>query len=37
MTNVVDCDPEALKVGMPLQVAFEVRTDDLTVPVFRPA
>jgi hypothetical protein len=37
MTNVVECDPAALKIGMPLQVTFEARTDDVTVPVFRPA
>ena len=37
MTNVVECDHDALKIGMPLQVTFERRTDDVTVPVFRPA
>ena len=37
MTNIVDCDAEALTVGMELSVAFEQRTDDVTVPVFRPA
>ena len=37
MTNVVDCEPNALAIGMPLTVAFEDRGDDLTVPVFRPA
>jgi uncharacterized protein len=37
MTNVVDCDPETLTIGMRLSVAFEQRTDDVTVPVFRPA
>ena len=37
MTNIVDCDAEALTVGIQLTVAFEQRTDDVTVPVFRPA
>lgn len=37
MTNIVDCDPGALTIGMRLSVAFEERTDDITVPVFRPA
>jgi uncharacterized protein len=37
MTNVVGCDPSALKIGMPLEVTFEERTDEVTVPVFRPA
>ena len=37
MTNVVDCDPETLAVGMALRVAYEDRTDEVTVPVFIPA
>lgn len=37
MTNVVDCDADALTVGMALTVTFEQRTDDVSVPVFRPA
>ena len=36
MTNVVDCDAEDLRVGMDLVVSFETRTDDVTVPLFRP-
>jgi uncharacterized protein len=37
MTNVVDCAFDALAVGMDLTVTFEQRTDDLALPVFRPA
>jgi uncharacterized OB-fold protein len=37
VTNVVDCDPGALAVGMALEVTFRQQADDLTVPVFRPA
>ena len=37
MTNVVGCEPSALSCGMPLEVSFETRTDEVTVPVFRPA
>jgi uncharacterized protein len=37
MTNVVECDPGALAVGMALRVAYEDRTDEVTVPVFTPA
>jgi uncharacterized OB-fold protein len=37
MTNVVGCAPDTLAVGMTLRVAFEDRTDELTVPVFVPA
>jgi hypothetical protein len=37
MTNVVDCDPGSLTVGMALRVSYEDRTDEVTVPVFVPA
>jgi len=36
MTNVVDCDTEAVAVGMPVEVAFRALDDELTIPVFRP-
>lgn len=36
MTMVVDCPFDELSIGMPLRVDFEQRTDDVTVPVFRP-
>jgi uncharacterized OB-fold protein len=35
-TNVVDCDPGTLSVGMPLQVEYRALTDDVTIPVFVP-
>jgi uncharacterized OB-fold protein len=37
MTNVVDCEFDALRVGMALEVTFRQETDDITLPVFRPA
>jgi len=39
MTNVVGCEqtPEALVLDMPLEVTFEVQSDDITLPLFRPA
>lgn len=39
MTNIVNCPqtPEALKLGMPVQVVFEKATDDVTLPKFEPA
>lgn len=37
MTELVDCPAEALRVGMPLEVAFRRETEEVTVPVFRPA
>ena len=35
LSNVVDCPPEELRIGMPIQVDFERRTDAVTFPVFR--
>jgi uncharacterized OB-fold protein len=37
MTNVVDCDSDALTVGMALQVAYRELDEEFTVPVFVPA
>lgn len=37
MTNVVGCDPDDVAIGMALTVEFRHETDDVTVPVFRPA
>ena len=37
MTNIVDCDFEELEVGMALEVTFRQETDDITLPLFRPA
>jgi uncharacterized OB-fold protein len=36
MTNVIDCDVEALRVGMPLHVVFRAETDTVTLPCFTP-
>lgn len=36
MTNIVDCDFEALEIGMPLEVLFQEISKDVTIPVFRP-
>lgn len=36
MTNVVNCPPEAVTIGMPVRVVFE-RHDDVYVPLFEPA
>jgi len=36
MTNVVNCPPEAVRIGMPVRVVFE-RHDDVYVPLFEPA
>jgi uncharacterized OB-fold protein len=37
VTNVVDTDVYALEAGMALEVTFQERTPEVTVPVFRPA
>ena len=37
MTNVVDCDFDALQVGMQLQAVFHPISDDVTIVQFRPA
>jgi uncharacterized protein len=36
MTNVVDCDFDALEIGMPLDVVFQPIAGNVTIPVFRP-
>jgi uncharacterized OB-fold protein len=35
-TNVVDCDPEGIKHGMPVEVTFEPVGESIALPVFRP-
>ena len=37
MTNVEGCEFDDLRVGMALQVDFRVDSDEVTVPIFRPA
>ena len=37
MTNIEDCDFDALAIGMPLVVGFRQDTEDITAPIFRPA
>jgi len=37
MTNVVDCDFDALTIGMDLQVKFHQHSEEFTIPVFVPA
>lgn len=36
MTNVVGCPPEAVRIGMPVQVRFEQYADDVWLPFFEP-
>ena len=37
MTNVEGCELDELAIGMPLIVDFRADTDEITVPIFRPA
>lgn len=37
MSNVVDCPPGDLRVGMPVEVVFETVTPEITLPKFRAA
>lgn len=39
MTNIVGCPqtPEALQLDMPLEVTFEKQTDEIALPLFKPA
>jgi uncharacterized OB-fold protein len=35
VSNVVDCPPEDLRIGLPVEVVFEPLNDAITVPKFR--
>ena len=35
-TNIIDCKPEELYVGMPVEVIFEDVTEEITLPKFKP-
>ena len=35
MTNLVECEPDAVRIGMPVEVVFEQR-EDVHLPLFRP-
>src|ERR1041384_5853129 len=34
--RIVDCAPETIAIGMPVEVVFEKKNDDVTMPYFRP-
>jgi uncharacterized OB-fold protein len=36
LTNLVDCPPERVRVGLPVEVVFEDVTPEITLPKFRP-
>jgi uncharacterized OB-fold protein len=37
LSNVVDCPPEELAIGMPVEVVFEEASPEITLPKFRRA
>jgi uncharacterized OB-fold protein len=37
MSNVVNCDPETVETGMPVQVTFDTWTTEVSMPMFQPA
>jgi uncharacterized OB-fold protein len=37
LTNIVDCPPEQVKIGMPVEVVYEDVTREVTLAKFRPA
>jgi uncharacterized OB-fold protein len=37
LTNIVDCRPEEVRIGMPVEVVYEDVTPEVTLAKFRPA
>jgi len=37
LTNIVDCAPDAVRIGMPVEVVFDDVTPEVTLPKFKPA
>jgi uncharacterized OB-fold protein len=36
-SNIIDCDPENVKIGMPVQVTFSDVGDKIILPLFKPS
>ena len=36
-TNIVECEPREVTIGMPVEVTFVRATDQITIPYFKPA
>jgi uncharacterized OB-fold protein len=37
LTNIVDCDPQAVRIDMPVEVDFRAMSDTITLPFFHPS
>ena len=35
-SNIIGCEPEKIKIGMPVEVVFEDITGEITIPKFKP-
>ena len=36
LTNIINCDPQSITIGMPVQVTFVDINDDIALPMFAP-
>jgi len=36
-TNLVEVEPSAIRIGLPVEVVFDKQNDEITLPKFRPA
>ena len=36
-TNIIECDPNKVKIGMPVEVTFVQANQQITIPYFKPA
>jgi uncharacterized OB-fold protein len=36
LTNLVECEPEDVRVGLPVEVIFRKMSEEITLPLFRP-
>jgi uncharacterized OB-fold protein len=36
LSNVVECPPEAVRIGMPVELVMTAVDDEMTLPLFRP-
>ena len=37
LTNLVECEPAAIEIGMRVEVTFRKMSEEITLPLFRPA
>ncbi len=37
VSNLVEIDPDAIEIGLPVEVVFTQVDDDLTLPLFKPS